>query len=197
MQNTKNIFLKIFPFLEWIGKLKDSNILRKDIISGMTVALILVPQSMAYAGLAGLPIEVGLYTAFIPVIIASLFGSSPQMSTGPVTIVSLMTATALAPLAASSIEGYVAYASLLAIMIGVFYIILGSLKLGVIVDFLSHPVIIGFTNAVAIITITSQISKIFGVSVDKSGNYFETLQNVFVAAMNDIHVMSFAFGIGG
>jgi SulP family sulfate permease len=92
------------PFLQWIHKLKDPSVVKKDMIAGITVALVLVPQSMAYAGLAGLPIQVGLYTAFIPVIIAGLFGSSSQMSTGPITIVSLMTATALAPIASASVE---------------------------------------------------------------------------------------------
>ncbi len=95
---------KIFPFLSWIHELKNPKVLRRDIFAGLSVSFILIPQSMAYAQLAGLPVEVGLYTAFIPVIIAALFGSSPQMSTGPVTIVSLMTATALAPIAAKNPE---------------------------------------------------------------------------------------------
>ena len=133
---------KIFPFLEWISELKNPQSVRKDIIAGLSVSFILIPQSMAYAQLAGLPIEVGLYTACIPVIIAALFGSSPQMSTGPITIMSLMTATALAPLASSGVDGYVAFASLLAFFIGIFYLLIGSLRMGVIVDFLSHPVIV-------------------------------------------------------
>ncbi len=90
---------------------------KKDIIAGMSVAFILIPQSMAYASLAGLPIYVGLYTACIPVIVAALFGSSKQMSTGPVTIVSLMTATALGPIASVDTQGYIIYASLLALFI--------------------------------------------------------------------------------
>ena len=95
---------RFFPFLSWLQDLKNPSILKKDIFAGLAVSFILIPQSMAYAQLAGLPIEIGLYTAFIPVIVAALFGSSPQMSTGPVTIVSLMTATALAPIAMSSPE---------------------------------------------------------------------------------------------
>jgi len=80
-ETRENNWVKIFPFLEWIGRLKEPKVLKKDIVAGMTVALVLIPQSMAYAGLAGLPIEVGLYTAFIPIIVAALFGSSSQMST--------------------------------------------------------------------------------------------------------------------
>ncbi len=159
-------FRKYLPFLEWIPMLKDKDTLYSDIIAWITVALILVPQSMAYAWLAWLPLEMWLYTAFIPVIVWALFGSSYQMSTGPVTIVSLMTATALWPIAASWTEWYILYASLLALFIWMFYILLGVLKLWIIVDFLSHPVIVSFTNAIAIITITSQLPKIFWVTIN-------------------------------
>lgn len=162
--------------------------LKKDIFAGMSVWFILIPQSMAYAGLAGLPVQVGLYTSFFPVMIAAIFGSSKQMSTGPVTIVSLMTATALWPIAVSGSEGYILYASLLAVFIGLFYLILGIMKLGVIVDFLSHPVIVGFTNAVAIVTITSQIGKVFWISVDKSGNYINTLFSILQGAVTQTHI---------
>lgn len=176
-----------FPFLKWIHKLKDPQVVKKDIIAGITVALVLVPQSMAYAWLAGLPIEIGLYTAFIPVIIAGLFGSSAQMSTGPITIVSLMTATALAPIAASWTEWYVIYASMLAFMTGIFYILLGLLRMWIIVEFLSHPVIIGFTNAVAILTIMSQASKLFWISVDKGSYFFEHIWNLIIAILSWVH----------
>jgi SulP family sulfate permease len=163
---------KFLPFIEWVPKLRNKKILRNDITAGITVALVLVPQSMAYAWLAWLPLEVWLYTAFIPVIIWALFWSSHQMSTWPVTIVSLMTATTLSMMPHTSIEWYIVYASLLALFIGLFYILLWVLKLWIIVDFLSHPVIVSFTNAVAIITITSQLSKIFWISVSKWWSYF-------------------------
>lgn len=179
---------KIFPFLSWISELKKKSVLKRDIIAGLSVSFILIPQSMAYAQLAGLPIEVGLYTAFIPVIVAALFGSSPQMSTGPVTIVSLMTATALAPVAASGSEWYIAYASLIAFFTALFYLLIWSLRLWVIVDFLSHPVIVGFTNAAAILTITSQASKIFGVSYETWPNYLITLFNLWHSALTNIHI---------
>lgn len=165
-------------------------------VAGVTVAFIVVPQSLAYAGLAGLPIEVGLYTAFIPVMVAGLWGSSKQMSTGPVTIVSLMTATALAPYAGLDVSTYVTYASLLAIFIGSIYLLLSVLRLGVMVEFLSHPVIIGFTNAIAIITIASQAGKIFGISYDKGANFFEGIFNLYFAVMQNIHYPTLIFGVG-
>ena len=124
-------------------------------IAGLTVALVLIPQSMAYAQLAGLPAYYGLYAAFLPPMIAALFGSSRQLATGPVAVVSLMTAASLAPLATAGSERYIAYAILLALMVGVFQLSLGVLRLGLVVNFLSHPVVNGFTNAAAIIIATS------------------------------------------
>jgi SulP family sulfate permease len=157
---------RLLPFLSWIGKCKDPSTLTADVIAGITVALVLVPQSMAYASLAGLPPYYGLYASFLPGIVAALFGSSRQLATGPVAVVSLMTAAALEPLALTP-DMYVAYAIALAMMVGIFQMMLGLLRLGVLVDFLSHPVVIGFTNAAAIIIATSQLSKIFGVVVEK------------------------------
>ncbi|UCE90601.1 MAG: sodium-independent anion transporter, partial [Pseudomonadota bacterium] len=183
------------PFGEWIGELKNRDVLRADIIAGITVALVLVPQSMAYAQLAGLPPYVGLYASFLPVIIASIWGSSRQLATGPVAVVSLMTAAALGPLAGSGTEGYVVYAAMLAILVGVFQFSLGALRLGVLVDFLSHPVVVGFTNGAAIIIATSQLSKLFGVSVEKATHHYETVWRVLVAASENTHLATLIMGI--
>ena len=185
---------RILPFLKWIGECKDSAVLRADIVAGITVALVLVPQSMAYAQLAGLPPQYGLYAAFLPGIIAALFGSSRQLATGPVAMVSLMTAAALEPLALSP-DMYLTYAISLALMVGVFQIALGALRLGVLVDFLSHPVVMGFTNAAAIIIATSQLSKIFGVTVEKAEMHYETVWRVILAAKDDTHMLTLAMGI--
>ena len=96
------------PFLGWIGELKDWKVVQADIVAGVTVALVLVPQSMAYASLAGLPVQYGLYASFLPGMVAAIFGSSRQLATGPVAVVSLMTASALEPLAGADPEGYIA-----------------------------------------------------------------------------------------
>ena len=191
-RSNEKIF-KFFPFLEWLHILREKVILRRDIIAWITVALVVIPQSMAYASLAWLPLQVWLYTAFIPLMVWALFWSSRQMSTGPVTIISLMTATALSPMASANQEVYVAYASILALFIWVFYLILWSLRLWVVVDFLSHPVIIGFTNAVAIITITSQISKIFWVHPDKWSNYFEWIYYTLIEIFVNTHSLTLLF----
>jgi sulfate permease, SulP family len=181
-----SILKRIFPFLAWFEKY-DMQALRADFMSGLTVALVLVPQSMAYAQLAGLPAYYGLYAAFLPPIIASLFGSSRQLATGPVAIVSLMTSVSLEPLATAGSEQFVAYALLLALMIGVFQLSLGLLKLGVVVNFLSHPVVNGFTNAAALIIATSQLAKIFGVYVDKAPHHYQTIYRILSAAFHYIH----------
>ncbi len=182
------------PFLAWIGELKNTETLRVDIISGITVALVLVPQSMAYAQLAGLPVYYGLYASFLPPMIAALFGSSRQLATGPVAVVSLMTAAALGPIAAASPEGYLAYALLLAFMVGAFQLFLGVFRLGVLVDFLSHPVVIGFTNAGAIIIATSQLSKLFGVTAEPAEHHYETVMRVIEAAIDHTHMPTLWMG---
>ena len=172
-------------------------------MAGITVALVLIPQSMAYAQLAGLPAYYGLYAAFLPPMVAALFGSSRQLATGPVAVVSLLTAAALEPIATAGSEHYVAYAVLLALMVGMFQFALGALRLGVLVNFLSHPVVMGFTNAAAIIIATSQLAKIFGVTVEKQAHHYETVWDTMVAATTGTHlptlliaILAFAIMIG-
>ena len=189
-----NLF-KFFPFLTWIGELKDKDVLRADILAGVTVALILIPQSMAYALLAGLPAYYGLYISFIPVMIAALWGSSRQLATGPVAVVSLMTATALAPVATSP-ENYIALAMFLALLVGLFQLFLGVFRLGLIVNFLSHPVIVGFTNAAALVIGFSQLSKIFGVTMpgNASDHFLGRIWGV-LQQVGDTHIMTLVMAL--
>ncbi len=166
---------KFFPFLNWIGELKDPAILRADLIAGLTVALVLIPQSMAYATLAGLPEVYGLYISFVPVFVAALWGSSRQLGTGPVAVVSTMTATMLTPVVIPMLGTdytqeeflalYIPTAMFLTLIIGLFQFALGVFRLGAIVNFLSHPVIVGFTNAAALFIGLTQVSKIFGIEM--------------------------------
>ena len=179
---------RFVPFFQWIGELKKPEVIKADLMAGITVALVLIPQSMAYAQLAGLPVYYGLYASFLPGIIAAVFGSSRQLATGPVAVVSLLTASALEPIAGSNPESYLVYAVILALFVGIFQLMLGLLKLGVLVNFLSHPVVMGFTNAAAIIIATSQISKFFGVTVDKAPHHYETVWRVIEAAIANTHL---------
>ncbi len=188
------MLLRIFPFLEW---LKNYNLakLKPDAIAGLTVALVLIPQSMAYAQLAGLPAYYGLYASFLPPMIAALFGSSRQLATGPVAVVSLMTAASLGPLATAGSDSFIVYAILLAFIVGAFQFLLGALRLGLVVNFLSHPVVNGFTNGAAIIIATSQLSKMFGVHVDKAEHHYETILRVIQAAIHYTHWPTLFIGI--
>lgn len=185
----------LIPTLYQIRDLKNPGVLKADVIAGITVALVLVPQSMAYAQLAGLPPYFGLYASFLPPMVAAIFGSSRQLATGPVAVVSLLTAASLEPLAAAGSEGFFAYAILLALMIGAFQMFLGLFRLGVLVDFLSHPVVVGFTNAGAIIIGTSQLSKLFGVSVEKAPHHYETVYRVILEAFHSTHWLTFVFSV--
>ncbi len=185
---------RFFPFLRWFEGY-DLNGFRADVISGLTVALVLIPQSMAYAQLAGLPAYYGLYAAFLPPMIAALFGSSRQLATGPVAVVSLMTSASLEPLATAGSGGYIAYAILLALMVGVFQFALGVLRLGLVVNFLSHPVVNGFTNAAALIIASSQLDKMFGAYVDKAEHHYETIARVAEAAVHYTHWPTLGMGL--
>lgn len=185
----------LIPTIHQIPELRNMETLKADILAGVTVALILVPQSMAYAQLAGLPAYYGLYASFLPPMIAAIFGSSRQLATGPVAVVSLMTAAALQPLLHAGPDAFFIFATLLAVMIGVFQISLGLLRLGVLVDFLSHPVVVGFTNAGAIIIASSQLGKLFGVSVEKAEHHYETVYNLLQEAASNTHWPTLAFAI--
>ena len=152
---------RFFPFLNWFPIAQGD--LRGDLLAGLTGALVLVPKAMAYAYLAGLPVQYGLYVAFIPAILGARWGSSAQLATGPVAVISLMTAAALTPLAVPQTEAYVALALLLAFLVGVTQFALGALKLGTVVSFVSHPVILGFMNAAAVLIALSQIDLMLGI----------------------------------
>ncbi|MCK5895523.1 MAG: SulP family inorganic anion transporter [Cocleimonas sp.] len=175
------------PYTEWLGDIRNPEIFKADLLAGLTVALVLIPQSMAYADLAGLPAYAGLYASFLPAIVAALFGSSRQLATGPVAVVSLMTASTLGSLGITDTATFVAYAGMLALMVGLFQLSLGLLRLGVLVDFLSHPVVVGFTNAAAIIIASSQVSKLFGIPAEKGDHHYNTIWNL-LKSLGETHM---------
>ena len=183
--------IKFLPFLRWFPMKGD--VLKADFMAGLTVALVLIPQSMAYAQLAGLPAYYGLYAAFLPVAVAALWGSSNQLGTGPVAVVSLLTASSLAVLAAPGSDQFIALAIMLALLVGIIQLLLGVFKLGVIVNFLSHPVIVGFTNAAAIIIALSQVSKLFGVPMGRSEHFMNDIVGV-LRQIGDTHMLTLAMG---
>lgn len=183
---------KLFPFLRWFPLRADN--LRADLISGITVSLLLIPQSMAYAALAGLPPYYGLYTAFLPVMFAAMWGSSGHLATGPVAVVSVMTATALGSHAQLGSEHYIALAIMMALLVGIIQLSLGLLKLGVVVNFLSHPVILGFTNAAAIIIVLLQLNKLLGVSKQSSDSFARDIWGV-IQQIPDTHMLTLMMAV--
>jgi SulP family sulfate permease len=187
-----DILKKIFPFLDWFPL--RSSMLRADMVAGVTVALVLIPQSMAYAQLAGLPPYFGLYAACLPVAVAALFGSSKQLATGPVAVVSLLTASALTPYAMVGSPEIIDLAIITTLLVGGIQLLLGVFRLGAMVNFLSHPVIMGFTNAAAIIIALSQLSKMFGVKMGRSHSFMQDIWGV-LRQVGDTHWPTLAFGL--
>ena len=185
-----NKLLAIFPFLKW-PRITGAT-LRTDAIAGVTVALILVPQSMAYAQLAGLPVVYGLYASFVPVIVASLWGSCPQLHTGPVAMLSLLSAAAVIPLAAPGSVSYVELSILLALMVGVLRLGLGLARLGILVNLVSSPVMTGFTNAAALIIGLSLLNQILGVPMPRSDAYLADLWNM-ISQIAHTHIPTLLF----
>lgn len=189
----KQVLENLFPFLRWFPMSQQS--LRSDLIAGITVALVIVPQSMAYAQLAGLPVVYGLYASLVPVIIASLWGSCSQLHTGPVAMLSLMSAAALIPFASPGSDRFIELSIMLALMVGVLRLLLGLFRLGVIVNFLSSPVIVGFTNAAALIIGLSQFSKVLGVPFPRTDFYLGDLWNV-VTQVSEAHWPTVLIALG-
>jgi SulP family sulfate permease len=168
------------PLLDWAPTYQRREF-GPDLAAGLTVGAMLVPQAMAYALLAGLPPEVGLYAATIPLLAYAVFGTSRQLAVGPVAIVSLLTASALGTIADEGTSTYLAAAALLALMVGVVHILLGVGRLGFLVNFLSHSVLVGFTAAAAIIIGFSQVKHVFGITTERTDHFYE---NVFEVGRN-------------
>jgi SulP family sulfate permease len=172
-----SVLQRLLPIASWAPSYERRD-LRSDLAAGVTVGAMLVPQAMAYALLAGLPPEVGLYAATVPVLVYALFGTSRQLAVGPVAIVSLLTAAALAPLLEEGSAGYISAAALLALMVGAVHLVLGAGRLGFLVNFLSHSVLVGFTAAAAIVIGFSQAKHILGVTVERQESFFDTVTEV-------------------
>ncbi|MEO7851637.1 MAG: SulP family inorganic anion transporter, partial [Rubrivivax sp.] len=157
---------RFLPFLAWRSKVNRRS-LRADFNAGLTGSLILVPQAVAFATIAGMPPEYGLYAAMVPVIIAALFGSSWQMVSGPTTAISIVVFASLSPLAEPGSADFVRLALTLSFLSGVFMLLLGWLRLGTLMNFVSHTVIVGFTAGAAVLIAASQVKNFFGVDIPR------------------------------
>jgi sulfate permease, SulP family len=157
------IIYRIFPFLHW---LKGYGVVefREDLVAGLTVAVVLIPQSMAYAMVAGLPPVYGLYSAAVTPFVAALWGSLRQLGTGPIAIMSLLVLTTLTPLAEPGSKEFIELSFLLAFMVGILYFAIGLFRLGEIMSFISHSAVKGFTAATALIIIATQLPNLLGIT---------------------------------
>jgi SulP family sulfate permease len=164
-----------------------------DMTAGFIVTVMLIPQSLAYAMLAGLPLEVGIYASIAPLIVYAIFGTSMTLAVGPVAVASLMTASALAPLATPGSPEYVAMAAQLAMISGVMLFLFGVLRLGAVAHFLSHPVISGFISGSAVLIAISQVKHVIGISFPGRG-VWENLVGL-ASGVDRINVATAALGL--
>ena len=169
---------ELIPILEWLPNYNSSR-LKGDFIAGITVSIILIPQGIAYALIAGLPPIYGLYCALVPQLVYAIFGSSRQVAIGPVAMDSLIVATGVSTLALAGSDSYIAIAILLALMVGSIQFLLGVFRLGFIVNFLSKPVISGFTSAVALTIGINQFRNLFGVDFVQSDQIQYVLEDIW------------------
>lgn len=186
---------KIFPIIEWLGNYK-KEWFKGDLSAGLTVGVMLIPQGMAYAMIAGLEPVYGLYAATIPLVIYAIFGTSRQLAVGPVAMVSMLTAAAIAPMADGNVTMYLSLAIIMALMVGMIQFLMGVFKLGFIVNFLSHPVISGFTSAAALIIGLSQLKHILGISIDRTHHIHKILYNAF-EQFGQFNWVSIGIGVAG
>jgi SulP family sulfate permease len=186
---------KYVPVADWLSSYKKDD-LRGDISAGLTVGVMLIPQGMAYSMIAGLPPIYGLYASTIPLILYAIFGTSRQLAVGPVAMISLLVAAGVGNLVKTGSEEYIALAILLALMVGIFQFLLGIFRLGFLVNFLSHPVISGFTSAAALIIGLSQLKHLLGLDIPRSKYIHTILINAF-QNIADVSILTLIVGITG
>jgi SulP family sulfate permease len=173
----------IFPFLVWV-KLITKSSLRADFFAGLTGAVIVLPQGIAFATIAGLPPEYGLYTAMVTPIVAALFGSSRHLVSGPTTAISIVIFSAVSHHAETGTPEFITLALTMTFLAGVYQLAFGIARLGALVNFVSHTVVIGFTAGAAILIATSQIKHITALSIPKGESFMHTWLDVFQGAPN-------------
>lgn len=186
-------WLNRLPAMNWI-RAYQRPWLRLDLLAGMTVAMMLIPQAMSYAVLAGLPPYLGLYASVLPLLIYALFGSSRHLAVGPVAMVALLVVSGVSLLAEPGSAAYIELVILLALMVGVIQLLMGVLRLGFLTNFMSHPVISGFTSAAALIIAFSQLAALTGLSLPRTDNIFQLL---WLAAwqLGDVHLLTLSLSL--
>lgn len=185
-------WLPTVPMLTWARQYKRAT-LASDLVAAVIVTIMLIPQSLAYALLAGLPPEVGLYASVAPLVLYAMLGTSRVLAVGPVAVVSLMTAAAIGEQAALGVHSYWAIAITLAFISGAMLLLMGFLRLGFLANFLSHPVISGFISASGLLIAASQLKALMGVQAE--GHNFVELVGALIAQIPNTHVLTLAVGV--
>jgi len=186
-------FARIFPFLRWWPRVSRDT-LRADAMAGLIGAVIVLPQGIAFATLAGLPPQYGLYAAMVPAIVAALFGSSWHLVSGPTNVISIFLFASLAPLQEPDTGEYIQLALTLTFLVGLMQLAMGMARMGALVNFISHTVVISFTAGAACLIFTSQIRHFFGVEIPTGSTFAGTL-SAFASALSDINPYVTAVGV--
>lgn len=184
---------RFVPAVGWLRHYRRPD-LRPDLAAGLTVGAMLVPQGMAYAQLAGLPPQVGLYSVTVPLIVYALLGTSRQLAVGPVAVVSLLTASALAPIAEQGTTEYLKAAALLALLVGLLNLALGAARTGWVTNLLSHPALVGYTAAAAVIIAVSQLKYLLGVSIPRTDAFLDTVGELW-GVLGEFDMLTLAVGL--
>ena len=178
------------PAVDWLRHYQPAW-LRRDLVAGVVTACVVVPQCVAYASLAGLPVQVGLYVATVPMALYALLGTSRPLSVSTTSTISLLTASAIAD---SGEPDVLVAASALAVIVGVLLLVVGLLRLGFLADLVSSPILTGFKTGTGLVIIAGQLGKLTGIPVDGSG-FFQDLRDV-LAGLDEIHGLTLALGVG-
>lgn len=186
------MFKKYFPILEWIKHYTYDDF-ASDTVAAIVVTIMLIPQSLAYALLAGLPPQIGLYSSIIPLLIYSIFGTSNTLAVGPVAVIALMTFAVCSKFAQPGSSEFVSIAILLAAISGLILLLMGILRLGFITNFLSHPVISGFITASGLIIAASQLKHILGINGD--GSNLITILSSILKNISELSIVTLFIGI--
>ncbi|MGE4576641.1 MAG: SulP family inorganic anion transporter [Candidatus Pseudothioglobus sp.] len=185
---------KFFPFIVWF-RLTTIETIKADFFAGLTGAIIVLPQSVAFATIAGMPPEYGLYTAMVVPIIAALFGSSFHLVSGPTTAISIVVFAAVSKYAAPGSEEFVALALTLTFLAGVYQLVFGLAKFGLLVNFVSHNVVIGFTAGAALLIVSTQIPYILGIHIPRGGSFINTWIDLY-SGVGEFNIYLLIVGLG-
>ena len=189
-----NQLVKIFPFIIWF-RLTTLETIKADFFAGLTGAIIVLPQSVAFATIAGMPPEYGLYTAMVVPIVAGLFGSSFHLVSGPTTAISIVVFAAVSKYAIPGSDEFVALALTLTFLAGVYQLVFGLAKFGLLINFVSHNVVIGFTAGAALLIASSQIPYILGIEISRGEDFINTWAALF-SGVAEFNIFLLIVGLG-